>query len=65
MLYHPPIWYQTAVLSLLGEDTLGLDSHFGSQHNLDLWITFFTIVWVLLEIALLGGVLSAVAVWWP
>ena len=50
----PPIWYQNMILSLIGEQKLGLEADFASENHLAGWITFFTIVWILLEVVCLS-----------
>ena len=60
----PPIWYQTIVLSLIGEQKLGLNTDFKSERNLDLWINFFTIVWILLIIVLVASLIYGSVEWY-
>jgi len=60
----PPIWYQTLILSLLGEQKLGLDTEFGSERRLDLWITFFTLIWVLIQIIVWSAVGIGLVLWY-
>ena len=60
----PPIWYQTLILSLLGENKLGLDTEFGSERRLDLWINFFTIVWIVMEIVLGAALIFGSMEWY-
>lgn len=60
----PPIWYQNAILSLLGEQKLGLEADFGSERHLGAYITLFTLLWILFEITVIAGVLIVLVLWY-